>query len=59
MRVRDEIWRGSSLNVTGSISSFLAISGQVSGNGTCTSASPREYIMSSGRQATKLRFCID
>ena len=37
---------------------FDAISGHVPGNGTCTSAPPREYIMSSDRQAIKSRFCI-
>lgn len=35
---------------------FDAISGQVSGNGICTSAPPREYIMSSCRQAIKSWF---
>ncbi len=37
---------------------FDAISGQVPGIGTCTSKTPCEYTMSSGRQATKSRFCI-
>lgn len=56
--IRFEMCRRSSLNALGSRWSVLAISGQVSGNGTCTSASPREYIVSSCRQATKSRFCI-
>ena len=54
--IRFEMCCRSSLNASGSIPSFLAISGHVPEIGTCTSDTPCEYIMSSCRQATKSRF---
>ena len=54
--IRFEMCRRSSLNASGSRWSVWAISGQVPEIGTCTSETPREYIMSSCRQAIKSWF---